>query len=70
MQTEMRHFSQATGTRCRGDLRLLEQVPAEAGVQILLAIKEGLTNVARHAHARGLDWSAQEWHKPCRGDLR
>lgn len=50
-RAEMRRFSQATGIPCRGDLRLLATVPAFAGEQLVQALKEGLTNVARHAHA-------------------
>lgn len=50
-QAEIRRFSQATGISCQSDLRLLATVPVRAGEQILQAIKEGLTNIARHAHA-------------------
>lgn len=50
-QAEIQRFNEATGIVCRSDLRLLEAMPVPVGQQAMQAIKEGLTNVARHAHA-------------------
>lgn len=52
LRTEMRRFSQTTSILCHCDLRSFAMLPDCTGEQILLAIKEGLTNVARHAYAR------------------
>jgi NarL family two-component system sensor histidine kinase YdfH len=51
VQAEIRRFRQVTGLLCRCDLRAFAMVPAHAGEHVLLAIKEGLSNIARHAHA-------------------
>jgi NarL family two-component system sensor histidine kinase YdfH len=51
IQAEIRRFRQATGLLCRCDLRAFTMVPAHAGEHVVLAIKEGLSNIARHAHA-------------------
>lgn len=51
-QAEILRFYQATGVQCHCDLHLLTTIPAWQGEQLLQVIKEGLTNIARHAHAQ------------------
>lgn len=52
VRAELRRFSQVTGIACRSDLRQLETLPTALHEPVFQAMKECLTNVARHAHAR------------------
>ena len=74
IQAEMERFSQATGILCRGDLRSFTVLSPHAGEQIVRGIKEGLTNIARHAHARvvwlGLRQHGREYVVELRDDGR
>lgn len=51
VQEEVRRFTLMTGIPCAAELDLFSQVPSEHAPQVLGVIHEGLTNVARHAHA-------------------
>lgn len=50
-QEEIRRFTLMTGIPCAAELDLLSQVPPAHATQVVGVIREGLTNVARHAHA-------------------
>lgn len=52
VQEEIERFSSATGIACQCDLAALPLVPSSQYEQVVRAISEGLTNVARHAQAR------------------
>jgi NarL family two-component system sensor histidine kinase YdfH len=51
-QEEIRRFTLTTGVPCVAELDLLSQVPQAHLEQVVGVIREGLTNVASHAHAR------------------
>ena len=51
MNEEIRRFSTATGIPCEVTLPTLHMVPAILYEQIFRMVREGLQNVARHAHA-------------------
>lgn len=51
VQEEISRFSATTEIPCIADLALLSRTPAPFCEHVLRAITEGLTNVARHAHA-------------------
>jgi NarL family two-component system sensor histidine kinase YdfH len=51
-QEEVQRFTLSTGIPCATELDLLSQVPQEHSEQVVGVIREGLTNVARHARAR------------------
>lgn len=51
-QDAVRIFTLTTGISCTTELDLLSQVPQVYGEQVIGVIREGLTNVARHAHAQ------------------
>ncbi len=52
VQEEVGRFTLMTGIPCTTELDLLSQVPLALTEQVVGVIREGLTNVARHAHAR------------------
>ncbi len=52
VQEEISRFRAATEVPCSADLALLSRTPALFCEHVLRAITEGLTNVARHAHAQ------------------
>ncbi len=49
---EIDHFQAATGIECECSLAALDSLPEMAHEQALLILREGLTNIARHAHAQ------------------
>ncbi len=51
VQEEINRFYATTQIACSADLALLARTPAPFCEHVLRAITEGLTNVARHAHA-------------------
>jgi NarL family two-component system sensor histidine kinase YdfH len=51
VQDAIARFEATTGVPCACDLRAVQAVPAQAQEQVLRVLTEGLTNVARHAHA-------------------
>jgi NarL family two-component system sensor histidine kinase YdfH len=51
IEQERAYFTSSTAIPCKTDLRLLSELPPALNEQILYAIKEGLSNIARHAHA-------------------
>lgn len=51
VQEEINRFTATTDIPCQADLALLSTTPAPLCEQVLRVITEGLTNVARHAHA-------------------
>ncbi len=51
IQGEVRRFEISTGIPCRVELPSLVLVPASAYQSVYGTVREGLTNVARHAHA-------------------
>ena len=51
VQEEISHFRATTQIPCIADLTLLSRTPAPFCEHVLRAITEGLTNIARHAHA-------------------
>ena len=51
VQEEIERFRSATGIACQCDLTALPLVPSSQYEQVVRAISEGLTNVARHARA-------------------
>jgi two-component system, NarL family, sensor histidine kinase YdfH len=51
---EVRRFETATGLPCRVELPSLALVPADAYEPAFRTVREGLTNVARHAQAAGV----------------
>jgi NarL family two-component system sensor histidine kinase YdfH len=55
MEQEIQRFRHATGLPCTVDLTALALVPAALDEPAMRAVREGLTNVARHAQA------AQVW---------
>jgi len=48
---EIEHFQVATGIACESDLTALSGLPESASDQVLRVVREGLTNIARHAQA-------------------
>ncbi len=52
VQEEINRFSSATGIVCQTDLAALRLTPSSQREQVVRAISEGLTNVARHAQAK------------------
>ena len=48
---EIAHFQAATGIACESDLAALSGLPEPASEQVLHLVREGLTNIARHAQA-------------------
>jgi NarL family two-component system sensor histidine kinase YdfH len=48
---EVEHFQAATGIACESDLAALSGIPEPASEQVLHLVREGLTNIARHAQA-------------------
>ena len=51
MLKEIEHFQLATGIACECDLTALASLPEPAREQVLCVVREGLTNIARHAQA-------------------
>ena len=51
IEQERAHFTSSTAIPCTTELRLLSELPPALNEHILYAIKEGLSNIARHAHA-------------------
>ncbi len=51
-QEEVRRFTLFTGIPCATELDLLSQIPPVHIEQVVGVIRESLTNIARHAHAR------------------
>lgn len=51
VREEIQHFTLTTGVPCSSEIDPLSQVPQAHTGQITGVIHEGLTNVARHAHA-------------------
>jgi NarL family two-component system sensor histidine kinase YdfH len=51
MLKEIEHFQAATGIACECDLAALSGLPEPASEQVLGVVREGLTNIARHAQA-------------------
>ena len=49
---EIEHFQAATGIACESDLTALSDLPEVASEQLLHLVREGLTNIARHAQAQ------------------
>lgn len=49
---EIERFQTATGIACTYDLAALTNLPATAREQVLGMVREGLTNIARHAQAQ------------------
>lgn len=49
---ETAHFTATTDIPCATQITLLAQTPPDLCVQVLRVIREGLTNIARHAQAR------------------
>ncbi|HEY0754347.1 MAG TPA: sensor histidine kinase [Ktedonobacteraceae bacterium] len=52
VQTEAQHFTFLTGIPCTTEPDLLSLLAPEHGEHVIGVIRESLTNVARHAHAR------------------
>ncbi|QBD80379.1 sensor histidine kinase [Ktedonosporobacter rubrisoli] len=52
LEEEIARFSAATGIICQAELALCHTIAAWQGEHVLHMVKEGLTNIARHAHAR------------------
>jgi NarL family two-component system sensor histidine kinase YdfH len=52
MLDEIERFQTATGIACHHDLMALSGLPETASEQILRVVREGLTNIARHAQAQ------------------
>jgi two-component system, NarL family, sensor histidine kinase YdfH len=50
-QEEVRRFTLMTGIPCNVELELFSQIPSACIEQVIGVIREGLMNVARHAHA-------------------
>jgi two-component system, NarL family, sensor histidine kinase YdfH len=48
---EIEHFQAATGIACESDLTALTGLPEPVSDQVLYLVREGLTNIARHAQA-------------------
>jgi len=51
IRKEIDHFQLATGIACEYDLTALPELPEPVCEQVLRAVREGLTNIARHAQA-------------------
>jgi NarL family two-component system sensor histidine kinase YdfH len=51
IEQECAHFTSSTAIPCQTELRLLSGLPPALHEHILYAMKEGLSNIARHAHA-------------------
>jgi NarL family two-component system sensor histidine kinase YdfH len=51
IRQEAIHFTQATGLPCEVEINLPETISEDISEPVLRAVSEGLTNVARHAHA-------------------
>ena len=49
---EIEHFRVATGIVCEYDLAAVSGLPETTSEQILLLVREGLTNIARHAQSQ------------------
>jgi NarL family two-component system sensor histidine kinase YdfH len=52
VQEEIEHFTDNTGIACTADIEALSSIPPSLHTHVLRMISEGLTNVARHAHAQ------------------
>ena len=52
VQEEIEHFADNTGIACTANIEASSSVPPPLCTHILCMISEGLTNVARHAHAQ------------------
>jgi NarL family two-component system sensor histidine kinase YdfH len=48
---EVTHFTQSTGVPCAVEINLPETITEDISEPVLRAVSEGLTNIARHAHA-------------------
>ena len=51
IEQERAHFTSSTAIPCKTELRMLSELPPVLNEHILYAMKEGLSNIARHAHA-------------------
>ena len=51
-EQELERFTQATGIACERNIDLKPAIPEEIAETAIRAISEGLTNIARHAHAQ------------------
>lgn len=51
IEQERAHFTSSTAIPCKTDLRMHSALPPTLNEHILYAIKEGLSNIAHHAHA-------------------
>lgn len=51
IEQESAHFTNSTAIPCKTELSVLTELPPMLNEHILYAIKEGLSNIARHAHA-------------------
>jgi len=52
VQEEIEHFTDNTGITCTANIEALSSIPPSLLTHVLRMISEGLTNVARHAHAQ------------------
>ena len=57
VREEVNRFSAATGVDCRPAIALEGDISREIVEQVLRCVREGLTNVLRHAHARAVELS-------------
>jgi len=62
VQREINRFTEATSISCVADLSTLSAVPESLCEQVLRAITEGLTNVARHSQAHQV-WVCVQLHE-------
>ena len=54
IEQESTHFTSSTAIPCKTELSMLSELPSALNKHILYAIKEGLSNIARHAHAHAV----------------
>ena len=52
VEQEAQRFSLATGIACQPSIQLKTAIPEDVAETAIRAISEGLTNIARHAHAK------------------
>ena len=52
IRQEIAHFSDSTGIPCTQEIELPAHIPEQVSETAIRATTEGLTNIARHAHAR------------------
>jgi len=54
VRAEAERFTTATGIPCELNLEIVSRIPEPIAYHVLKIVSEGLTNIARHAHAKNV----------------